>query len=152
ATRTAAAWLAEHELTPKLAESWKPHVEMMKEAAHSARDAKDLQASAGAVGMLGEACASCHREIAGPKIEDSSPPTGGDLKSQMALHAWAAEQMWLGLMAPSDEAWVRGAEAMAKADLTPEQLFADRSPSPELLEIEETAQKLASEARAIKGA
>ncbi len=150
-TRGAAAWLAEHEMTTRLSESWKPHVEMMQKAAHAARDAKDLESAAGAVGMLGESCASCHREVAGPKVEDAVAPTGDDLKAQMALHAWAAEQMWLGLIAPSDEAWVRGAEAMAKAELTPEELFTDQSPQPELLELEQTAQKLASESRAIKG-
>lgn len=150
AAREAAAWLAEHQMTSRLSSAWQPHVEAMQNAAREARDAKDVNASAVALGRMGEACASCHREIAGPKIEASQPPEGSDLKAKMALHAWASQQMWLGLMGPSNEAWVRGAEAMAKADLSPDELFDDRSPSPELLELEQTAQELASESRGIE--
>src|SRR5690606_30264912 len=102
------------------------------------------------VGQLGEACASCHLEISGPRIPESSPPMADDLKSQMALHAWAAQQMWFGLIAPSDDAWVRGTEAMAGAELTPDELFLDRSPSADLLELEDQARQIANEARSVE--
>lgn len=32
----------------------------------------------------------------------------------MALHQYAAEQMWLGLVVPSHEAWIRGSDAISE--------------------------------------
>lgn len=51
---------------------------------------------------------------------------------------------------PSDEAWERGAEAMARAELTPEILFPDRSPGPELLALEQEVQRITSESRTLR--
>lgn len=148
--REMAVWLADHELSPNLADSWRPHVNAMQKSAQSVRDARTIADAAAAVGMLGEACAGCHRELSAPvTVPDSSPPSGSGIEAQMRLHAWAVEQMWRGLITPSDAAWVRGAEAMAKAELTPDQIFADRSPSPGLLDLERQARDVANQARGV---
>jgi len=70
----------------------------------------------------------------------------------MELHAWAAQQMWVGLFTPSDECWQSGAEALPRAELTPEILFPDRSPGTELLALEQKVQRIASESRTVREA
>jgi hypothetical protein len=38
----------------------------------------------------------------------------------MKRHSWAIEQMWIGLVYPSEEAWRRGADGLSFAALKPE--------------------------------
>ena len=43
----------------------------------------------------------------------------------MALHAWASEEMWRGLVGPDDYSWNSGAEALATGWLSPREVVAD---------------------------
>ncbi len=42
----------------------------------------------------------------------------------MQRHAWGVEQLWLGLTAPSHEAWARGAQAIMEDPMTEEEAAA----------------------------
>jgi len=90
----------------------------VRDAASRAREAKTLDAAANALGELGLACASCHREHGGPKaVPGEAPEAKKGIEAQMARHRWAAEVMWQGLISPSDEAWSKGTEVFATAPL-----------------------------------
>ncbi len=103
---------AEH-WTPHLAPAWKAHMDAMYEAADGYTRAASVRGAALAVGNLGLACAGCHQALGGPKNPPSDPvPTAA-----MAAHAWAVEQLWFGLMAPSESAWLQGAQLLAKAPI-----------------------------------
>ena len=40
------------------------------------------------------------------------PPGGSGAEAEMALHVWASERMWNGLVGPDDFAWSSGASAL----------------------------------------
>jgi cytochrome c556 len=143
-----AVWMAEHQLSADLPVTWKAHVEGMQDAAREARDAKDLKAAAAAFGAMGRACAVCHEQLGGPKITLGTPPAeGSGAALHMQRHQWAADRMWEGLMAPSDEAWVKGAEVMADAPLVPEAVSGMKSVPPETKALATAAHATAHRAR-----
>lgn len=56
------------------------------------------------VGKMAQACGRCHN-AAGAVLDvpDPVPPEQIDgIKGEMAVHAWAAEKLWLGMIRPSD--------------------------------------------------
>jgi hypothetical protein len=55
--------------------------------------------------------------------------------------------MWEGLMAPSDEAWVKGAEVMADAPLVPEAVSGAKSVPPETKALASSVHATAHRAR-----
>lgn len=79
--------------------------------------ATELKVVAAQTGRLAAACGSCHEATGGgPKfVVGTGSPTGDSQESQMIRHLWAADRMWEGLVGPSDEAWMAGAEAMAES-------------------------------------
>jgi hypothetical protein len=112
--RQAGAWLAGDEWTSNLRASWKPHLGAMQSAAKRVADAEELTAAARGSAALAEGCAKCHEAVGRPRFE----PTALDSKaSAMAVHAWAADNLWWGLFVPSDAAWKAGSEALSGAAL-----------------------------------
>lgn len=65
----------------------------------------------------------------------------------MQRHQWAAERMWQALITPSEEAWIKGTEAMADAPLAPEQLAPERSTPAEIKSLSRRVHSLAEDAR-----
>lgn len=96
-------------------------------AAQAVMDAPDRGMAARAVGRLAASCGACHRgssvrvKLAAP----TPPPTDPGAAGHMRRHLWAADRLWEGLVAPSDEAWARGSTALADAALRPEALSPD---------------------------
>jgi hypothetical protein len=116
------AWMAEHELAKSPPGTWKTHIDAMQSCAKTGRDAKDLKAAAVAVAQVGRTCAECHTALGGPKVEVGAPPAeGSGAAPHMARHQWAADRMW-----------VKGAEAMADAPLTPGEAAPKKSVSPKV--------------------
>ena len=117
--QVAARFVADHDIENSAPESWRPYVAPMQMAAREASSASDLDAAARAFGALGARCADCHRALGSPRFDLSNPPPQrADVPGHMARHEWAANRMWEGLIAPSTQHWVKGAEAMADARLT----------------------------------
>lgn len=100
---------------------WMKWIEQMQEKAKQGAQAESLQAAALAVSTVAAECADCHRTTGGgPKLEGDTrgyKPEGTGLSEAMARHAWAAEELWLGMTAPRHEAWMRGATALASMKL-----------------------------------
>ncbi|MGB0678296.1 MAG: hypothetical protein ACPGUV_01375 [Polyangiales bacterium] len=100
-----------------LPEGWLGWVEAMQAVAGDAKQAASLPAAAQAVAALSLQCADCHRDTGGgPHLGDPAAAPNAEaasLDAQMRQHAWGAEQLWLGLVAPSHPHWVQGARALA---------------------------------------
>jgi cytochrome c553 len=63
---------------------------------------------------LATACSDCHM-VNARSARFQTPPEpaeDGSLRGAMAHHRWAAETMWIGLVAPSTDLWREGLEAM----------------------------------------
>ncbi|CAN5923047.1 hypothetical protein BH11MYX4_BH11MYX4_46500 [soil metagenome] len=152
AFHAAAANLSDKELSANTSDAWKPHLEAMRIAAKRARDAKSVAVGAQALADVGRACAACHEKLGGPKLEVGAPPApGSGAKPHMARHHWAAARLWDGLMAPSQEAWTKGAEVFTDAPLAPEAIAAQSVP-PEVNELAKRAHAYGQQAHAAKDA
>jgi cytochrome c2 len=146
-----AQWMAEHELTGELPATWKPKVMEMQDAAKRALDATNIEGAAAAVAAVAAACGSCHTALGGPKVAVGEPPAGGSgAAPHMQRHQWAAARLWDGLSGPSADAWVKGAEAMADAPLTPEALAGQQSVPKEVDTLAKDAHAIAENARGLK--
>jgi hypothetical protein len=143
----AAATISDKELSANLSDTWKPYLEAMRTAAKRARDAKTIGAGATALAEVGRACATCHEKLGSPKLAIGEPPAAGSgTKPHMARHEWAAARMWEGLMAPSQDAWTKGAEVFTDAPLHEEAIAGARSVSPEIGELAKRAHAFGQEA------
>jgi cytochrome c553 len=97
---------------------WLPWIDDMRREAQKAEQAETLSAMASVVTAVSAQCAECHRTTrGGPEVnveslEYKSPERG--LSGVMARHAFAADELWVGLTAPSYSSWVRGARALGE--------------------------------------
>jgi cytochrome c553 len=79
--------------------------------ATSAKDARSLSTG------MATYCADCHMSRAEPAAfrPAAVPPDDGTVPGAMARHEWAANTMWLGVIAPSTDLWRDGLAEMASA-------------------------------------
>ena len=101
------------------------------------RSATDLPTAAHAVAQATVPCGGCHSFAGkGPDLRKarSIPPQTWDPGSNMQLHAWSLNWMWLGLIAHDDAAWERGARELVRQ---PIQLMFERSPPDGKRELEQ---------------
>jgi hypothetical protein len=114
ALHSAAEGVAKDEWTPNSRADWRPHVLAIRSAARAAQTALSLESAASAFADLGMACASCHRITGGPgSVRFPTPLAGG--AGLMVAHESATERLWHGLVAPSDAAWLEGADELIAA-------------------------------------
>jgi hypothetical protein len=99
----------------EIPQDWMSSLSDMQLEARRGSQATTLQEAARAVGMVSRHCGECHATFGRPEgvAQDAPHPDDRGLEGAMALHDYAAEQMWLGLTVPSHEAWIRGAEAIS---------------------------------------
>lgn len=74
-----------------------------------------------------QSCGSCHTATGqSPQLAGQMDPPSSDTPAElMQRHAWAAQQLWDGLIIPSDERWQQGANVLASSKLEPSTLFHD---------------------------
>ena len=99
---------------------WMRGIAQLQAAARLTASAKNVTAAAAGVAVMARVCGECHTaqghklELADERVEIETPKS--DLMPErMFRHAWAAERLWEGLMAPSDQTWRAGAAALAHA-------------------------------------
>lgn len=115
---TARLWgrgMAEMPQPESLPTNWRPMWAEMTAAATKVSESADLEAAGARVGALALTCAECHSFTGGGPghlILPLPEPKFNTTQSDMALHKWAAEWMWVGLIANDAEAWKRGADAL----------------------------------------
>jgi hypothetical protein len=104
---------------PDVLPTWRPYLDEIRLAAAQLELAQDPVAASHLVANLGRRCAACHHAAAAHLTfpREPMPAESGKLAPQMIAHQWAATQMWEGLIGPSDERWLTGAQALAKAPL-----------------------------------
>lgn len=124
AAKIAARELEQYDYGTTLPESWKPWVAQMKQQAGELVLAAGLQDAARAVGALGLSCGNCHHaQQAGPTAERAPPVPWKDppdtVSDRMDRHYEGIEQLWQGLVQPSDEAWKNGTITLTRAPLSP---------------------------------
>lgn len=100
--------------SPNLRPEYAPHVTAVRHAANAAVEARSMPAAGAALGELGAACASCHREHGGTPEPASAEPVAAGVGT-MAIHVAAEQALWEGLFMPSEAAWKRGAQRLAEA-------------------------------------
>ncbi len=117
--RTELATLSTQNLPHKAPPSWKPMHDKMRAAATSGKSAKTTEDARTAMAKVIESCGGCHeQQVRGPVYQRPTAPEGGSpLQSDMLHHQWATERLWEGVTGPWDDAWLRGAKAIAKADV-----------------------------------
>jgi hypothetical protein len=120
AAREALLNLANHTYDGIVPGAWLPRVRAMQDQARGVAGATRLDQLANGVAQLGRACGECHAATGGgPAVSEprrEPPPTEPDsFPDRMFRHRNAIEQLWLGLIAPSDAVWQEGALQLARS-------------------------------------
>jgi hypothetical protein len=126
AAKVAARELEQYDYGATLPESWKPWVAQMKQQAGELVLAAGVEDAGRAVGALGLSCGNCHHaQKAGPTEEREPPVAWKDppdtVTERMDRHYEGIEQLWQGLVQPSEEAWRSGTTTLTRAPLSPPQ-------------------------------
>ena len=150
AVKRDAAALARLRFDGALDTDWNQKIDAMNAVAASVADSPDLGTALQGVGILAKTCGDCHSTKGGPRLMTREPGAAGSgARPTMVRHAWAATELWDGLVVPSDEAWARGALELSEPSLAPELLTPGQSPVPRVEELMETVRVLARQAEKI---
>jgi mono/diheme cytochrome c family protein len=100
-------------------DNWQPLHKALQTEAEALAAAPDLPRAGAAVARVAGACGNCHTTLgAGPLRElVAIPPQAWSESDAMRLHQWAADWMWLGLVADSPFFYQSGARELATADV-----------------------------------
>ncbi len=101
-------------LDPSHPRHWQRSIAESKEAIDGVVTATELVDAARHTARAAAACGACHARIgvqaAGPIAMLKNKPTSGD--DYMRRHRTATENLWIGLIGPSNAAWTAGAAAL----------------------------------------
>ncbi|MGE0401209.1 MAG: hypothetical protein AB7T06_31155 [Kofleriaceae bacterium] len=104
-------------------------------------------------GKLVLACATCHAEV-GVVPEPSSvplPPDRNTLEARMSRHLWAADRLWMGIVADSQADWSSGLDVLAGGSRMWPELDAARAPfAKQMQRTAETARRVKAPALAAR--
>jgi mono/diheme cytochrome c family protein len=149
--RRALGALADYKYEHVTPGDWQPWIAKLQAAARPAKTAKTLLEASQAIANTAAVCGECH--VAGgsgpnfPTADGPEPDSGlsNTLSERMERHAWAADRMWEGLIAPSDEAWHEG---VSELSTLPSKAPADQPTlSPEFARELRAVRALGAEAR-----
>lgn len=120
----AAGLLGAHEPSPAVP-NWTPFVDEMRAHARDAEHAEAIAEVADATAQIAVTCGKCHVETGAiVRIDEPAPVEGGsETVTHMRKHEWAAHAMWDGLVEPSDEKWLAGAELLGEQPLHQSEFF-----------------------------
>jgi cytochrome c553 len=117
--RTPLRALAAYEYQTVAPGGWMQGISQLQAAARVTAEAHNLSAAASGIAGMARVCGDCHRAQGGPTVQhyrpDKKTPKSDKMEGRMYRHAWAAERLWEGLTAPSDNAWEAGAAALSHA-------------------------------------
>jgi mono/diheme cytochrome c family protein len=102
---------------------WMRWMPQLQETARLTAHASTLDAAASGVATMARICAECHVATGGgPKSQSPRPETHmvkrDTLAKRMVRHMTGADELWEGLMTPSESAWKAGAAALQYAPST----------------------------------
>jgi cytochrome c553 len=123
--------LAQQPTVEQLPEGWEPFVDEIKTAARLTSEAKTHKAAAAATSAMIKTCGECHW-AAGvkpgiPEIGMKGLPPADQIETvpHMLRHRWAVEKMWVGLINPSEAAWIEGVDVLTNVPLQPQKMTDD---------------------------
>lgn len=150
ATQAIAPLAAQNPAEP-FPDAWRPRVIAVEAAALQVAEARDLASAAGGVAKVAVVCAECHTATGGgPAVTETDIPAQKWLPGQnMPLHRWSVDWMWLGLLADSDDAWLRGAKELDNMPLAPK--FDGAPPPGGMRELEQLVYAIANKALTTDG-
>lgn len=147
----AAEQIARTEYSRMVPADWKVGVGALQQHASALSIAPDLAAAAQELGRMALMCGECHAlRKQGPGRTPTVPLPWEDppesLDERMQRHQMGVDQLWDGLVLPSDNAWRSGTLTITRAPLRAAEL-ADEAVSPELNDRIEATRELGKEAR-----
>ncbi len=112
--KTVASLLADSDDPEGLPSEWKAPLRKLRKEAKKTSRAKNLVDAAAGIGEVAQKCGECHASTGADLGLDEAaiPSQAWDEGQNMALHAWASEWMWLGLVGANEQAWQRGARSL----------------------------------------
>ncbi len=107
--------IRERSLPAAAPEAWRVHEQRLHDAAEQAASVTSIETAGPAMASVAEACGACHTAVGlGDIYRQPRVPDGDDaLEDAMLGHQWATERLWEGITGPWDDAWMRGANALA---------------------------------------
>jgi cytochrome c553 len=117
--RSQLSLVLEEALPPSAPAEWLPPHERLQAVAREGANASDLDEAAAALAQVVLACGTCHAAFdTGPVYPAPAPADGEDaVKTAMLDHKWVTERLWEGVTGPWDNAWERGADALAVVEV-----------------------------------
>ncbi len=149
AAREPAEWISSHESLDGMPAGAESFTGQMRSEADRIVVANGIETAAMATGQMGGTCGSCHQAYdVGPTFNTAGePPLGAGLtESQMLRHLWAADRLWEGLIGPSDEAWLAGAEVLADYPMYSGEVAEAVAQSDDVRRLAQKVQKLGTQA------
>jgi len=146
--REPARWLAEHQTSGDFASPSAALLANMREVAKRAAEAKTLPAAASEAAALVATCGNCHAALSvRPKLPPvpEVKPAGGTV-GHMREHERAVDLMYQGLIGPSDELWVKGAQELKGSPLARNDLPRDPALTNDVAAAEAKTHQLAEKA------
>jgi hypothetical protein len=147
--RAAAQRFASHEELAGMPPTVRPAIDDMRQAAQKVGQADTLATAGKATAAMVSACGQCHRAMsavpafpARPTAEKAANPT----VARMLEHREAVNMLYQGLIAPSDELWRNGAQALRAAPLKADSVPVDAALAREALDAQSRAHEAAQRA------
>lgn len=101
---------------------WEQDLAVVRRSAWRVVRAQSLAQAAEGVARAAGACGNCHlaNRVEVVSVDPEGPDkTSAPLGDFMLRHRWATEQLWSGLIGPSESAWRAGANLLAEMGLFP---------------------------------
>ena len=115
------AIVADQPLSDGIPPHWRPFYVQLKAAARQGAGVADLDAAASAFAHVVLSCGSCHGALGmGPmeSVYPARPRAENDVvEAAMRDHGWASQRLWEGIIGPQNDAWKRGARALATQEV-----------------------------------
>lgn len=123
------------------------HVVAIRRAAAEAATAPNVVVAATSSAVMLNACGQCHRAVgAHPSLSLRVAPELGGVVGHMLAHQRAADQIFQGLVVPSDALWRAGARALASAPLHSAELPVGALEGRKLARTEQQIHRVATDA------
>jgi hypothetical protein len=124
------------------------HQARLKTVASRLADTTTIELAASGVAELAVECGSCHAEVGILPPPSSEMPNGEQWESAMARHAWAADEMWTGLVWKSDPRFRHAVEVWNATPLAQPHTADEKRFTPDVLALEDRVHDLAEQAAA----
>lgn len=134
--------------------AWQHRVARIRATARRLASATSTREARALVTTLATQCADCHADTADVSrfVWAAEPGDDGSVAARMERHEWAADMIWMGLVAPSSERWREGLDVLAAPPLLPDAIDDDRARYPAIERLSRRLATKAARARTLRDA